>query len=96
MGLDVVEAFDLLFANLGVVDFEDVDGIFVVETVFIDADDGLTARVYSGVCAGCGLLDAEFGETGFDSLGHTAEFLDFLDVSPGTLRDFVSEGFDVV
>ena len=40
--LHFVETFDLLAANFGVVDLEDVDRIFMVETILVDAYDGLT------------------------------------------------------
>ena len=96
MAFEIVETFDLLFAHLGVVDFQNVDGIFVVKTIFVDAHDGLTAGVDTGLCSCRGFLDAQFGQTGFDGLGHAAEFFDLLNVLPCTMCDLVGESFDIV
>ena len=92
----VVEARYLLLAYLGVVDLEDVDGILVVETVLVDADDGLASRVDACLGTGGCLLDTHLGQTGLDGLGHAAQFLDFLDVLPGAVGNLVGEGLDVV
>ncbi len=54
----------------------------MVEAVFVDTNDSLASRVDAGLCTGRRFLDAEFGQTGFDSLGHAAELLDFLNVFP--------------
>ena len=39
----LVEAFDLFAAYFCIVDFEDVDRVLMVKTVFVDTYDGLTA-----------------------------------------------------
>ncbi len=96
MCLNLVKTLDLLLANFGVVDFEDVDWVFVVETVLVDADDGLASGVDAGLCARRGFFDAELGKSGFDSFCHTAELFDFLDVFPCAVGYLVGEGFDVV
>ena len=75
-----LESSHLLAAHLGVVDFEDVDGILVVECILVDAHDCLTTAVDACLGACCSLLDAHFGHTGLDGLGHAAQFLNFLDV----------------
>ena len=96
MSLHVVETLDLLAAHLGVVDFENVDGVFVVKTVFVDTHNGLTTRVDAGLGTGRSLFDTELRKTCLDSLSHTAELLDFLDVCPCAVCDFVGEGFHIV
>ncbi len=96
VSLHVVEAFDLLLAHLGIVDFEDVDGIFVVEAIFVDAHDGLASGVDAGLGAGRGFLDAELGKTGLDGLGHAAELLDFLYMCPCAAGNLVGEGLNIV
>ena len=96
MSFDVVKAFNLLAANLGIVDLENIDGIFVVKTVFVDTYDCLTARVDTCLRACRCFLDAQLRQTCFDSLCHTAEFLDFLDVLPCAVCDFVGKGFYIV
>ena len=68
----------------------------MVETVFVDADDGLAARVDAGLGAGCGFLDAELGQTGLDGFGHATQFLDFLDMLPGAVSDLVGERLHIV
>ena len=49
----------------------------MVETELIDTDDGLLAGIDVGLRAGSRLFDLEFGKTGLDGLGHTAEFSRF-------------------
>ncbi len=68
----------------------------MVETIFVDADDGLATRVNASLSAcGC-FFDAEFGKTGFDSLGHAAEFLNLLDMLPCALSDFIGQSLYIV
>ena len=79
-----------------VVDFEDVDGIFLFELQGVDADDLFTAGVNAGLAARRRLFDAHLWQAGFYGLGHAAEGLDLLDVSPGAADEFVGERLDVV
>ena len=96
MSFHIVEAFNLLFAYFGVVDFEDIDGVFVVKTVFVNTYDSLTAGVDACLSTCSSFFDTELGQTGFDSLCHAAELLDFLNVFPCPVSDFVGEGFHIV
>ena len=68
----------------------------MVETVLVDTDDGLRAGVDMSLSTCCSLLDFQFRQTGLDSLGHTAQFLDFLDMLPGAVSDLVCKALHVV
>ena len=68
----------------------------MIQTVFVYADDLLDARVDAGLLAGCRLLDTHLRNTGFDGFGHTAQFLDFLNVFPSLVSQFVGQCFYVV
>ena len=93
---EVLQALDLLFAHSCVVDFENIDGSLFFETVFVHAHDGLFARVDTSLRACGSLLDTQLGQTGFDSLGHTAQFLDFLDMLPRFVCEFVGQSLYIV
>ena len=95
-GAEFVEAFDLGKADRGIVHVENVDGIFLGEAVFVDADDGFLAGVDAGLAAGGGFLDAHFRDACFDGLGHAAEFLGFRDMGPRAVHEFVGEGFEII
>ena len=43
--LDIVQPRNLRFTHLDVVDIQDVDGVFLAQLVFVDADDHVTAWV---------------------------------------------------
>ncbi len=96
MAFYFVQTFNLLAAHFRIVNFKNVDGVFVVKTVFVDTYDSLTATVDTCLRTCGGFLDAEFGKTGFDSFRHSSESLDFLDVCPRTMSDFICEGFHIV
>ena len=68
----------------------------MIQTVFVYADDLLDARVDAGLLAGCRLLDTHLRNTGFDGFGHTSQFLDFLNVFPSLVDEFVRQGFHIV
>ena len=72
------QVLDLFLTHGRVVDFQDVNRFFLVEAIFVHADDGLRAGVDAGLGTGCSFLDTHLGDTGLDSLGHTAQLLDFL------------------
>ena len=96
VGLELLESSLLLKTYCGVVDFEDVDGILVLQTVLVGTHDGLHARVDAGLGTGCSLFDAHLGKTRLDGLGHTAQFLDFLDVLPCLGIELLGEFLHVV
>ena len=96
MSAEVFKAFNLLLANLGVVDFKNVDRSFLLEAILVYANDSLLARVDACLSAGSRLLDAHLRNTGLDSLSHTAKFLDFLQVSPSLLGNLVGERLYIV
>ena len=95
-GFQFLQVFFLFQADGSVVHFEDVDRIFMVQTVFVHTHDGLCAGVDTGLRTGCGLFDTHLGQTGFDGFGHTAQFLDFLNVFPSLVDEFVRQGFHIV
>ena len=68
----------------------------MVETILVSTYDGLYTRVDTGLCTGCSLLDTHLGHSGLDGLGHTAELLDFLDMLPCLVNEFVGEGLNIV
>ncbi len=68
----------------------------MVKTEFIDSDNCLCAFVDSRLCTGGSFLDLKFRKSGFDSLRHTAEFLDFLNMFPSTMSDFVGKRLYII
>ena len=89
------QLLDLLGADGGVVDLEDVDLLVGLHAVLVDADDRLAAGVDAGLGAGRGLLDAQLGDARVDGLGHAARRLDLLDVLPGAAGEVVRQLLDV-
>ena len=61
--LEIFEAGNLFVAHFGIVDLENIDGILVFETVFVDTDDGLASGVDAGLGAGRSFFDTELGKT---------------------------------
>ena len=68
----------------------------MVKTILVGADDGLHARVDAGLCACSCLLDTHLWHTSLDSLSHTAELLNLLDVLPSLVNELVGEGLNIV
>ena len=56
-GFEFLEALDLRETHGGVVDIEDLKGIFFFEAVFVEADDGLLAGVDPSLATGSGFFD---------------------------------------
>ncbi len=96
VGLQFLQCLFLLQTNGGVVDFQNVNGILVLQTVLVGTYDGLNARVDAGLCACGSLFDAHLGQTGLDGLCHTAQLLDFLDVLPSLVVEFLGELLHIV
>jgi hypothetical protein len=70
--------------------------IFFPEAVFVYANDNVLAAVNTCLFSGCGFLDAQFWDSGFNGFGHAAEFFNFLNKFPRIVRDFIREAFHLV
>ena len=95
VGAKLLELGLLFLEHLGVVDLEDLEILFLIETVLVDADEGLTTGVDTGLGTGSGLLDTHLRDALLDGLGHTAGLLDLLDVGPGLASQLEGELLDV-
>ena len=91
-----LNAGNLRLAHCIIVDIADIDRIFVVFAVFIDANNDLDAAVDIGLTGGGRFLDLEFWHTGGHGFGHTTHFLDFFDQFPRGLGQFMGQAFDVI
>ena len=96
MSANLLQGFLLLQTHCGVVNLEDIDGIFVVETILVHADNGLYAAVDASLSTGRSLLDTHLWQTCLDGLCHTAQLLDFLDVLPSLVIQLVGELLNIV
>ncbi len=76
-----------------VVDIENIDRVFFLQPVLVDAHDHVLAAVDTGLLPGRGLLDAQLGHAGFDGLGHAAGLLHLLDQLPGLVGDVLGQAF---
>ena len=95
VGAQLLE-FGLLFLEyLSVVDLEDLEGLLLVETVLVDADEGLTTRVDTSLGTSSSFLDAHLRDALLNGLGHTTGLLDLLDVSPGLASQLEGKLLDV-
>ena len=95
-GAQLLQAGDLRLTDGGVVHFQDVDGVLVVQRQIVQTDDLLLAGVDVGLTAGGGFLDAHLGQAVVDGLGHAAQLLHLLDVAPGAADQLVGKGLHVV
>ena len=68
----------------------------MLKAVFVRSDDGLYARVDTCLSAGCCLFDTHLWKSSLDSFSHTAELLDFLNVLPRLVHEFVGQCLHVV
>ena len=68
----------------------------MLKAILVGTHDSLHARVDTGLSACSSLLDTHLGHTCLDSLGHTAKLLDFLDMLPCLVNEFVGEGLNIV
>ena len=96
MSTEFFETSDLLLTNGGVIDFEDVNRVFVLKAILVDADDLLVAGVDTGLRTCSCFLDTHFRNTCFDSGCHTAEFLNLLDMRPFLVGNLLGKGLYVV
>ena len=71
-------------------------GSLVRRLVLVDADHRLLAGIDPGLRLGRGLLDAQLWHAGLDGLGHAAELLDLLDMTPGLRSEIAREPLDVI
>jgi hypothetical protein len=90
------DAGDLGLAHRLVVDVQDFDLVFLLETVFVDADDHLVTTVDGHLAARRGLLDHPLGQPIMDGLGHAAHCLDLLDQLPGGVGKILGQALDIV
>ena len=96
VGAEFLQALDLRLTHSGVVDFQGLDGVFVVEAVLVDTDDGLATRVDLGLLAGSGLFDTHLRQSRLDGLGHATHGFHLLDVIPSTVGNLVGEALHIV
>ena len=98
LGPQLIELRQLGDADLGVLDLEDLDVVFLVgrKAVLVDPDHRLLTRIDAGLGAGGGLLDAQLRDAGLNRGSHAAHFLDLGDVRHGLVRQFIGEPLDMV
>src|SRR5574344_1531188 len=77
-----LQCLDLLVTRACVINLENIDRSFFLQTVFVYADGGLRTTINTSLSTGCCFFDTHFWNARFDSLSHTAKFLDFLDMLP--------------
>ncbi|MPL82808.1 hypothetical protein SDC9_28757 [bioreactor metagenome] len=87
---------DLRLADLDVVDVENVDRLFLGETILVHADDHLFAAVDHRLAPRRGFLDLQLRHARGHGLGHTAHRLDFLDQLPGLIDELRRQALDVI
>ena len=93
---EFLQTLDLRVAHGGVVDGEDVQRIFLRQTVLVQADNRLAAGIDVRLPTRGAFFDTHLRKAGRDGLGHAAERFDFLNVRPGALDDFIREVFHIV
>ena len=80
---DRLQALDLCTPHRFVVDLQDIDLGLFIQLVFIDTDDNIFTTIDPGLFASSCLLDLQFWQAGFYSLGHAALVFNLLDQGPG-------------
>ncbi len=96
MSLHIIKTFNLLLAHFCIVNLQDVDGVLVVKTVLIDTYNCLTAGINARLGTCRRFLDTQLGQTGLNSLSHTTQFLNLLDVFPCTVSYLIGQRFHIV
>ena len=95
-GTDTLQTRHLADPHGGVVDVQNVDRIFLVLAIFVDANDHLGAPVDPRLPRRRRLFDPQLGHSCRNSLGHAAHCLDLLDQGPGLLGKLMGQAFDIV
>ena len=90
------QTFDLCVTYSGVIDGENVQRIFLRQSVLVQADNGFTAGVDICLTTSGAFFDTHLRKACGDSLGHAAQCFDFLNVCPCTFDDLVGEVFHIV
>ena len=96
LAAQLLETLHLRVAHGGVVDGQDFQRVFLVQTILVQADDRLVVGVDTSLTARSGFLDTHLRQARRNSFRHTAESLDFLDMRPSAANDLVGEGLDIV
>ena len=90
------QVLDLLFTNSSIVYFKNINRIFFFKTILIYTDNGLRSAVDTCLCTGSRFFDTHFRNTGLDSLCHTSQLLDFLNMLPSTVSQFIGQRFHII
>ena len=92
----LLQTLYLTLAYGRIINGKDIDRCLLLQTELVQADDLLLARVDAGLRTCRSLLDTHLGNTRLDSLGHTAQLLDLLNVLPCLVCDLVGERLYIV
>ena len=68
----------------------------MLQTILVSTHDSLNTRVDTSLSTSGGLLDTHLRHTCLDSLSHTTQLLDLLDMLPSLVNKLVGEGLYVV
>ena len=90
------QTFNLSVTYSGVIDGENVQRIFLSQSVLVQADNGFAAGVDICLTTSGAFFDTHLRKAGGNSLGHAAQCFDFLDMSPSAFDDLVGEVFHIV
>ena len=91
--LDIVQPRNLRFTHLDVVDIQDVDGVFLAQLVFVDADDHVAARIDAGLLFSRRGFDFQLGPAAVHRLGHAAHGINLFDDGPGGIGHVLRQLF---
>ena len=90
------QILNLFLTNGCIINFEDVDRFFFLQSILVNTNDSLLTRVNASLSTRCSFFDTHLRNTCFDSLSHTTKFLYFLNVFPCAMNQFVCQCFYVI
>ena len=90
------QALDLGIAYGGIINGQYIQRVFLSQTILVQANDGFLAAVDVSLTASCALFDTHLGQAGGNSLGHTAQSFNLLNMSPSTANNLISEVFQII
>src|SRR5690554_4926292 len=91
-----LQTLNLRFTHCSVVHIQNIDGVFLFQTVTVGTHDNLLATVDLRLSTGSRLFDTHFGQTGLYGLGHSTHFFHFLNQSPGLIGQFLGQRLHII
>ena len=90
------QALNLSLTYSSVINSQNLQRILFIQTIFIQADNRLIAGVNLSLTAGCCFLNTHLRQTAGNSLSHTAQSLNLLNMSPSPADNLIGKSLHII